>query len=182
MALSDFVRELMSDPDLQEAFAKDPDGVMAAAGLSDEEQRRIWSREREQISAPMEENHRPGGPPPPWPSSQLKIDSIAAQGPGGPPPPWPSSQLKIDSVDAASSEPRAVTLFITGHWFAPNIACKLLRDDRELDATVLSVMSGEQSRMIASVTLNSSTAAGAWDVKVINDKHVYDTFPAAFIA
>src|SRR5262245_7156573 len=98
MTITEFVRELLNDSDMQEAFAQDPDGAMAKAGLSHLEQALIWSRDRARIGAAIGQDHSCGGP-------------------GRPPPPWPTTQLKIDAVELAAGDARTVTLFIAGHWF-----------------------------------------------------------------
>ncbi|WP_394392170.1 hypothetical protein [Shewanella woodyi] len=49
--LNDFLEKLGSDADLMDAYKKDPEGVMKANGLSDEEIRAVISADAKKIKA-----------------------------------------------------------------------------------------------------------------------------------
>lgn len=54
-ALTDFLLELAQDPEKAEAFKKDPDKVMAEAGLSEEDQKLLRSGDPQAIREAIDE-------------------------------------------------------------------------------------------------------------------------------
>ena len=52
--LSSFLTELSEDPQLQDAFARDPQGTMREAGLSDDTIQIVLSRDLEKIKAVLD--------------------------------------------------------------------------------------------------------------------------------
>jgi hypothetical protein len=52
--LASFLQKLSEDPDLQEAYTRDPAGTLREAGLSDETIRAVLSRDLEQVKGLLE--------------------------------------------------------------------------------------------------------------------------------
>jgi hypothetical protein len=52
--LSGFLTKLHEDPELQEAYARDPEGTLRSAGLSDETTQTLLSRDLERIKGVLD--------------------------------------------------------------------------------------------------------------------------------
>lgn len=59
--LSRFLTKLSEDPQLQDAYARDPQGTMRDAGLSDDTIQTVLSRDLEKIKAVLEKEFAGGG-------------------------------------------------------------------------------------------------------------------------
>ena len=59
--LSSFLTKLSEDSQLQDAYARDPEGTMREAGLSDDTIQTVLSRDLEKIKALLEKEFAGGG-------------------------------------------------------------------------------------------------------------------------
>ncbi len=59
--LSSFLTKLSEDPQLQDAYARDPQGTMREAGLSDDTIQTVLSRDLEKVKAVLDKELGGGG-------------------------------------------------------------------------------------------------------------------------
>jgi hypothetical protein len=160
MMLIEFLNDMMHDPEMKEAFLKEPEEVMKQSNLSDFHRELLGRGDADEIGAALAEEVRAfASGRAPWVASSVKVGSIApAGGAGG----------------------ETILARVTGWFFSPEATCTLENGQERIDGEVLAVRSAVRSSMSVKFSLPEDASPGAWTVRVWNDEKAYDGLPSSF--
>ncbi|WP_437801710.1 hypothetical protein [Sorangium sp. So ce693] len=157
-----FIADLARDPNLQAAFAEDPEHTMEAAGLSDPQRAVLRSRDPKRIADAV----------------AREVERLPMRSPD-PVVNWIGPVLHVTAVyPPAGVVGQVVKLVVYGTFFESAMQCSLVQGQTVIRGVVSNVVTGESSRM--DVQFNLGNAPPDWFGVQARTQKAESTLPRAF--
>ncbi|WP_437281584.1 hypothetical protein WME90_13825 [Sorangium sp. So ce375] len=157
-----FIADLARDPNLQAAFAEDPERAMDAAGLSDAQKTVLRTRDSKQIAAEVARE-----------VEGLPVKSV------DPVVNWIGPVLHVTAVDPREGVVgQVVKVVVYGTYFESTMRCSLIQGQTVIQGVVSNVVSGPNSKM--DVQFNLGGAPLGWYGVQARTRKAESTLPRAF--
>ncbi|WP_437970526.1 hypothetical protein WMF04_15110 [Sorangium sp. So ce260] len=157
-----FIADLARDPNLQAAFSEDPERVMAHAGLSDEQQALLRTRDPKRIADAVAKEIE--GLP------LRSVDPVAN---------WIGPVLHVTAIEPKGGvQGHEVKTVVYGTFFENPMTCSLVQGPTVISGVVSNVITGQNSRMDVQFNL-ANALPGPYGVRA-KSRRAESTLPRAF--